>query len=201
MTCSEQERRQQAEALRTAFHALWTEAQAKNAREGQEGLITYTNMNHIADILRTDAPRYFDGGHLPATIDAGLQLAITLLDPSKGRMKANLKKALCLAGGASGAGLIWICLAQILNPGLLASVAAFFAGGVAGSILAPVGVVGGISLLVASLYAAMQKMTPQQRTVKCHSLVMQAIDKWIKNGEKNDRIIATAYVKRNELPQ
>ena len=116
-------------------------------------------------------------------------------------MKANLKKALCLAGGASGAGLIWICLAQILNPGLLASVAAFFAGGVAGSILAPVGVVGGISLLVASLYAAMQKMTPQQRTVKCHSLVMQAIDKWIKNGEKNDRIIATAYVKRNELPQ
>lgn len=99
MTCSEQERRQQGEALRTAFHALWTEAQAKNAREGQEGLITYTNMNHIADILRTDAPRYFDGGHLPATIDAGLQLAITLLDPSKGRMKANLKKALCLAGG------------------------------------------------------------------------------------------------------
>ena len=101
-------------------------------------------------------------------------------------MKANVKKSVSLAGGAGGASLVWICLGQIINPGILASAAAIFTGGIAGGILAPVGIIGGVSLIVASLYSTMQKMTPQERTVKCHAMVMRAIDKWIKYGDKTD---------------
>ncbi len=172
--------------LRTYFNGLWMDALERSERSGNKGLISYADMSAIVATLREKGAQRIGYAALPPTIDVGLQMAIAALDPNKERMKANLKKSVSLAGGAGGLSLIWICLGQLLNPGVVATVVAFFAGGIAGGILAPIGIVGGISLIVASLYSSMQKMTPQERTVKCHSVVMKAIDRWIKYGDKTD---------------
>lgn len=178
MACADLDRLKSGNILRTCFNQLWDKALEINEKSGISG-ISYNDMNAIVNILRTDGPDIMGYAALPPTIDAGLQMATAILDPNKERMKANVKKGVSLAGGAS---LVWICLGQILNPGILASAAAIFTGG----ILAPVGIIGGVSLIVASLYSTMQKMTPQERTVKCHAMVMRAIDKWIKYGDKTD---------------
>lgn len=185
MACADLDRLKSGNILRTCFNQLWDKALEINEKSGISG-ISYNDMNAIVNILRTDGPDIMGYAALPPTIDVGLQMAIAALDPNKERMKANLKKSVSLAGGAGGLSLIWICLGQLLNPGVVATVVAFFAGGIAGGILAPIGIVGGISLIVASLYSSMQKMTPQERTVKCHSVVMKAIDRWIKYGDKTD---------------
>lgn len=185
MDCANQDRLKSGNLLRVCFNKLWANAIRKNETSGISG-ITYDDMNAIVNALRIEGPDIMGYAALPPTIDAGLQVAIAALDPNKERMKANLTKSVSLAGGAGGLSLIWICLGQILNPGVVATVVAFFAGGIAGGILAPVGIIGGISLIVASLYSSMQKMTPQERTVKCHSVVMKAIDRWIKYGDKTD---------------
>lgn len=159
MACADLDRLKSGNILRTCFNQLWDKALEINEKSGISG-ISYNDMNAIVNILRTDGPDIMGYAALPPTIDVGLQMATAILDPNKERMKANVKKSVSLAGGAGGASLVWICLGQILNPGILASAAAIFTGGIAGGILAPVGIIGGVSLIVASLYSTMQKMTP-----------------------------------------
>ena len=59
---------------------------------------------------------------------------------------------------------------------------AFFVGGVAFPVAAPVGVIAGIAVIGASIYAAMRKMTGNERAVKCNEIVIKGIDKWIEDG-------------------
>lgn len=69
-----------------------------------------------------------------------------------------------------------------MNPGVLTVVVAFLVGGVAFPMSAPAGVIAGIAIVTASIYAAMGKMTGNERAVKCNEIVIKGIDKWIEDG-------------------
>jgi len=94
--------------------------------------ISYRDMTRIADAMRMEGPKVLGLALLPSQVDAGLQFAISAVDPNKVRSKKNMKKGMSALSGGSGLALATVCLGNLLNPGAWAVVAAFFTGGIAG---------------------------------------------------------------------
>lgn len=172
-------RREKGEILKSRFNELLDEAQ-----EISNGDISYKSICRIADIMRFDARPILDGKSLPQIIDVSLELAIGIFDPNNISRRETMKKALSLAGGAGGIGIIATCLYPILFPSIWTRIAVFFSGGIAGGLRGPLGIIGGGVLFLASVYKGFQKLTPNERIAKCHKLVMDAINEWINEGRK-----------------
>lgn len=182
-------RTQGGNALKAAFNLMWDKAIHLNKSADSKEFLSYRDMTRIADAIRAEGPGILGLKTLPPQIDGGLYLAVSVVDPNKARIKENIKKSYSALGGFSGAALIMTCLGQILNPGVWASIAVFFAGGSAAGTLAPIGIAAGIAVLVGSVYLATQKMSPKERAVKSHDIFMRSIDAWMKNGDKQNKLI------------
>jgi uncharacterized tellurite resistance protein B-like protein len=163
--------------LKAAFNLMWDESLKRNDKS-----LPYRDMTRIADAVRLEGPGIMGIDILPNSINSSLQFAISAVDPNKARSKENLKKGLAGLSGATGLSLAAVCLGQLLNPGLWAIVVTFFAGGVAGGPLAVFGIGAGLLMVAGGVYAAFQKMTPQERAKKAHEFVMKGIDCWIEKG-------------------
>lgn len=171
-------RKEKAEVLKAKFNSLWDEA-----LESGNGVLSYRDMVRIVDVMRFDAPHLLDGKPLPTIIDAGLELAIAMVNPNKVSQREGLKKVFSLAVGAGGVGVIASFLIPMLYPVFGASIVTFFAGGIAGGLTGPLGIIGGSFISLGALLKYLQKMTPEQRAVKCHTVVQEAINKWVKESE------------------
>lgn len=167
--------------MKACFNKMFDETM-----KGDPNNLTYGFMRNISDRMAnlSSHPKFAKYGlkTLPPQVTAALQFAVAITDPNKESQRDNLKKAFSLCSGVGGASLAVICLGTILNPGILATVAAFFVGGVAFPVAAPVGVIAGIAIIGASIYAAMRKMTGNERAIKCNEIVIKGIDKWIEDG-------------------
>lgn len=183
-------RTQGANALKSAFNLMWDKAIHLNKSANSGEFVSYRDMVRIADAIRTEGPGILRVKKLPKRIDSGLYFAVSIADPNKARIKENIKKGYSTFGGMSGVALIAVCLGQVLNPGVWASVAVLFTGGIAAGPWAPIGIAAGIALLVGSVYIAVQKMSPIERAVKSHDIFMRSIDEWIKKGDAQDEAIA-----------
>lgn len=179
-------RTQSGNALKAAFNLMWDKAIHLNKSAESKEFVSYRDMVRIADAIRAEGPGILSLKKLPNRVDAGLYLAVSIVDPNKARLAENIKKSYSAFGGMSGLALIAVCLGQILNPGVWASLIAIFSGGIASGPLAPVGIAAGITLLVGSIYIATQKMSSKERAVKSHDIFMRCVDEWIKNGDEQD---------------
>ena len=175
--------------LKTVFNQLWDESLKRN-----ENTLPYRDMARIADALKHEGPSILQLENLPVQIEAGLGFAISSVDPNKASAQTNLKHALSLLAGSGGLALAAIFLGQLVNPGAWAIIVTFVAGGVAGGPIAIIGVAGGLMVVTGCVYAAFQKMSPQERAVKAHEFVMKGIDNWIeKGGGENKRVSTDTY--------
>lgn len=181
MDYQERKRLDSANKLKTAFNLLWDQAYKMG-----NGVVTYRDMLRISDAIRSEGSSILELKKLPTQIDIGLNFACATLDPNKARAKETLKNGVAGLGGAGGLALAWICLGQVLSPPMWAVIVAWFTGGIAAGPMAIAGVAGGILIAAGAVYAAFQKMTPQERTAKAYSNVIAAIDNWVKHGCKTD---------------
>jgi len=182
-----------ANKLKAAFNLMWDESLKRNNNS-----LPYRDMSRIADAIRIEGPGILGTDKIPSQINASLQFAISAVDPNKARSIENLKKGLAGLSGAAGLSLVAVCLGQLLNPGLWAIVLTFFAGGIAGGPFALVGIGAGLLMVAGGVYAAFQKMTPQERAIKAHEFVMKGIDDWIEKGG-NEKIIMEEQHKISQI--
>jgi uncharacterized tellurite resistance protein B-like protein len=172
----------EANKLKAVFNTLWDQALKMNKKQGNTEVLSYRDMVRISDAIRMEGPGVIGLESLPKQIDAGLFFAISAVDPNEVRSKENLKNGFSAVSGASGLALVSICLGQLINPGVWALVAAFFAGGIAGGPLAIVGVAGGLLLITMAVYKSFEEMSPIERAKKSHEFVMNGIDQWVKDN-------------------
>ncbi len=169
------------------FNQLWDESVKRNEKS-----LPYRDMTRIADALKHEGPVILQLETLPAQIEAGLEFAISSVNPNKASAQTNLKHGLSLLTGSGGLALAAIFLGQLVNPGFWAViVTSSFIGGVAGGPLAIIGVTCGLVAVTGSIYAVFQKMSPQERAVKAHEFVMKGIDNWIKKGGGEEKMVGS----------
>jgi len=173
---NKKEKSKKGNVLKAIFNQLWDESIKRN-----EGKLPYRDIVRIADAIKHEGPEVLERESLPAEIEAGLELAVAVVDPDKIRTKQHLQHAFSLLSGTSGIWLVAVCLGAIINPGMWAAFVAFIAGGVAAGPLAVAGVAAGLAALSASLYVSFRKMQPNERAVLAHKCVSKGIEAWINN--------------------
>lgn len=173
-----------ANRLKSTFNLLWDQSIKVNEEAGQKETVSYRDIVRIADAIRAEGSTVLGLDGLPRQIDSSLDFACAALDPNKARAKENIKQGLCGLNGAGGLALAATCLSQLMNPGIWAVVVAFFVGGIPGGPLPVVGIVTGLLIASGAVYAAFQKMTPNERAAKAHDYVMKGIDNWVEYGSK-----------------
>ncbi|PZO53319.1 MAG: hypothetical protein DCF15_12840 [Phormidesmis priestleyi] len=181
---NKQQRQESANRLKATFNLLWDKAIEYNEAAGQKETVSYRDIVRIADAIRSAGNTILGLNGLPHQIDTGLKFACAALDPNKVRAKETLKQGLCGLNGAGGLALAAACLGQLMNPGIWATVVAFFLGGIPGSPLPVVGIAAGLVIAAGAVYAAFQKMPPNERAAKAHDCVMKGIDNWVEYGSK-----------------
>ncbi|MEL6552958.1 MAG: TerB family tellurite resistance protein [Cyanobacteria bacterium J06621_11] len=181
---NKRQRQESANKLKATFNLLWDKAIEHNEKSGQENTVSYRDIVRIADAIRSEGHKILELDGLPDQIDTGFKFACAALDPNKARAKENLKQGLCGLQGGGGLALAAACLGQLMNPGIWATVVAFFVGGIPGGPLPIVGVAAGLVIAAGAVYAAFQKMSPSERSAKAHDCVMKGIDNWIEYGSK-----------------
>lgn len=174
-----------ANKLKAAFNLLWDKAIEINFKNGQKNTVSYRDIVRIADAIRADGTKILGLGSLPKQIDASLDFACAALDPNKARAQESIKHGLGGLGGAGGLALAYICLGQLLNPGIWATVVAFFVGGIPGGPLPVVGIAAGLLIAAGAVYASFQRMSLEERSTKAHDYVMSGIDNWVDYGSKD----------------
>ncbi|MBE9062900.1 TerB family tellurite resistance protein [cf. Phormidesmis sp. LEGE 11477] len=180
-----QQRQEAANKLKATFNLLWDRAIEHNEQVGQKNTVSYRDIVRIADAIRSEGHKILELDSLPHQIDTGLKFACAALDPNKARAKETLKQGLCGLHGGGGLALAAACLGQLMNPGIWASVTAFFLGGMPGGPLPIVGIAAGLVIAAGAVYAAFQKMSPSERATKAHDCVMKGINNWIEYGSKD----------------
>lgn len=179
---TKRDRRQAADRLKAAFGILWNNAIEKR------GEVTYLEIKRISDAINSEGPRILNLDGLPAQIESGLKFACAALDPDKARAKETIKQGVCGLAGGGGLALAWVCIGQLLNPGVWAIIVTFFTGGIAAGPMAIVGITAGVLVAAGAVYAAFQRMSPNERMSKAHDYVTQSIDNWIEYGSENQRV-------------
>lgn len=185
-------RKEKAEVLKAKFNSLWGEALAQG-----NGVLSYLDMVRIADVMRFDARSLLDGRPLPMIIETGLELAIAIVNPNKIAQKEGIKKAMALAGGIGGAGIIVAFLIPILYPVMGAGLWYGIVGGIAGGIAGPIGIVGGAGICLGAVCVFFQKMSPNRRAASAHMIVQEAINKWVKEAETKPK--GLPFFRKKEL--
>jgi len=170
--------------LKAVFNQLWDESVQRNKKT-----LPYRDMTRIADALKHEGPIILKLETLPVQIEAGLEFAISSVNPNKASTQTNLKHGISLLTGGGGLALAAIFLGQLVNPGAWAVVVTLFIGGVAGGPLAIIGVTCGVVAVTGSIYAAFRKMSPQERAIKAHEFVMKGIDNWIEKGGNEEKMV------------
>ncbi len=163
-----------ADSLKALFNVMWS----ASIRAGDSDGVAYQDMVRIADALRSEGTSILNQDSLPSEIEAGLQYALAIVDPTRARIKQHVRLAVSALGGAGGVALAWICLGPILNPSVWAIIAAWFKGGFAFGPGAVIGVISGLTLVSISLYAGLQRQSPSERAVLAHKCVTAGINKW-----------------------
>lgn len=204
----EKERKTNGEKLRSVFNKLWDKALDLSKEEKS---LSYRDMVRIADAIRNVGPDILNLKPIPKEINMGLNFAIMTVDPTKAKIKEQLKTIFTGVTGVGGVGLIWFFMGTILNPAIWGTVVAFVFGGLAFGPAAIVGVLAGIAFIASAIYLKFQKLSPSDRLVEAHKYVMMGIDKWIyENSEeevdgfedsvfKNEKGILTTDYNDDEL--
>jgi uncharacterized membrane protein YebE (DUF533 family) len=182
------DRKNAANQLKAALNLLWHESIRINKESSHRDVVSYIDMVRIADAIRSDGATILGLESLPESIESGLKFATAALDPNRARAEETLKNGLAGLGGAGGLALAYVCLAQLMNPGLWASLVAMFVGGVAAGPFVIVGITAGLLMAAGAVYTAFQKMSPEERTAKAHLFVMNGIDNWVEYGSQDKPI-------------
>lgn len=179
-----------ANRLKAAFNLMWDRALEISEHKGQQNTVSYRDIVRISDAIRAEGSKILGLSGLPKQIDSGLSFACAATDPNKVRAEETIKNGLSGLGGAGGLALAWVCLGQLMNPGMWAIVVAFFTGGIAGGPLAIVGIAAGLLVMAGAVFTAFQKMSPEERAAKAHNYVMHGIDNWVEYGSDD---VAVSY--------
>ena len=174
-----------ANKLKAAFNLLWDKALEVNETTKRREVVSYRDITRMADIVRSEGPNILGLNSLPKQIDSGLSFSCAALDPNKARAKETLKQGIGGLSGAGGLALVWVCLGQLMNPGVWATVVAFFVGGIPGGPIPVVGIAVGLFIAIGAVWAAFQKMSPEEKAVKAHEYVMKGIDNWVEYGSSD----------------
>lgn len=182
------DRKNAANQLKAALNLLWHESIRINKESSHRDVVSYIDMVRIADAIRSDGATILGLESLPESIESGLKFATAAVDPNRARAEETLKNGLAGLGGAGGLALAYVCLAQLMNPGLWASLVAMVVGGVAAGPFVIVGITAGLLMAAGAVYTAFQKMSPEERTAKAHLFVMNGIDNWVEYGSQDEPI-------------
>lgn len=183
-----------ANKLKATFNLMYDRALEINEQKGSKGTLSHRDILRIAEAVRAEGPGILGLSTLPKQIDAGLSFACAVLDPNQARAEETIKQGLGGLAGAGGLALAWVCLGQLLNPGIWAMIVAFFTGGIAGGPLAIVGVAAGVLIMAGAVFSSFQKMSPEERSVKAHEYVTYGIDNWVEYGS-DDKPISSQEAK------
>lgn len=190
------ERLNAANRLKAAVNLMWDRAIKINEGKGLRNTVSYRDIVRIADAIRSEGSAILGLKSLPKQIDSGLSFACAALDPDKARSQETIKKGLGGLGGAGGITLAWVCLGQLMNPGIWATVVAFFVGGIPGGPLPIVGIAAGLLVAAGAVWSAFQNMTPEERSTKAHDCVMKGIDNWVEYGS-DDVVLSYKEAKKS----